>query len=472
MAGKDWNDLGQDINRIIQDAVDKSDFSRLNDSIQGILSQTFCGSQKQNSGSGWEFDLSGSKSEHSQTGSRPQQKQTSGGSGNAAESRQEAGASGNRAKQPKAPERENGTSQQNVSHAGSGSRPQRQQQSQTQGYAYREPVTYGNTAGSYSKKWKKAPYFAGNGKKYGASAGLLSGGISLMVVSCVPLAMLIIKAFMGHSSGMAMFISFMVCLAAGIVMTAAGGHRFRMAGRFNRYIRILNGRHYADIKILAEYSQATEKDILKDIKKMIKKGWFTQGHLDENETCLMVSNEAYRQYLNTVKNMQIQQQEREARARAEKARKDRLTPEAAAMLDRGREYIVRIRKSNDAIPGEEISAKIKRIELLVARILQQAEAHPETISDLRRLMDYYLPTTVKLLDAYEELDSQPVQGENITSSKKEIEKTLDTLNQAFEKLLDDMFRDRAWDVSADISVLETMLAQEGLTENDFGRINV
>ncbi len=467
MAGKDWNDLGQDINRIIQDAVDKSDFSRLNDSIQGILSQTFCGSQKRNSGSGWEFDLSGSKSEYSQTGSRSQQKQTSGGSGNAAQSRQEAGSSGSRVKQTEAPEGGNGASQQTAAGAGNGSRPQREQ-----GHAYREPVTYGNTAGGYNKKWKKAPYFAGNGKKYGASAGLLSGGISLMVVSCVPLVMLIVKAFMGRSSGMAMFISFMVCLAAGIVMTAAGGHRFRMAGRFNRYIRILNGRHYADIKILAEYSQTTEKDVLKDIKKMIRKGWFTQGHLDENETCLMVSNEAYRQYLNTVKNMQIQQQEREARARAEKARKDRLTPEAAAMLDRGREYIVRIRKSNDAIPGEEISAKIKRIEILVARILQQAEAHPETIGDLRRLMDYYLPTTVKLLDAYEELDSQPVQGDNIASSKKEIENTLDTLNQAFEKLLDDMFRDRAWDVSADISVLETMLAQEGLTENDFGKINV
>ena len=60
-----------------------------------------------------------------------------------------------------------------------------------------------------------------------------------------------------------------------------------------------------------------------------------------------------------------------------------------------------------------------------------------------------------------------MQGENILSSKKEIEDTLDTLNMAFEKLLDDLFQDTAWDVSSDISVLKTMLAQEGLTENDF-----
>ena len=82
-------------------------------------------------------------------------------------------------------------------------------------------------------------------------------------------------------------------------------------------------------------------------------------------------------------------------------------------------------------------------------------------------MDYYLPTTMKLLEAYEELDTQPVQGENILSSKREIEKTLDTLNQAFERLLDDMFQDTAWDVSSDISVLNSMLAQEGLKGKDF-----
>lgn len=67
--------------------------------------------------------------------------------------------------------------------------------------------------------------------------------------------------------------------------------------------------------------------------------------------------------------------------------------------------------------------------------------------------------------AYQDLDAQPVQGENIISSKKEIEKTLDTLNRAFEKLLDDLFQETAWDVSTDISVLHTMLAQEGLTED-------
>lgn len=83
--------------------------------------------------------------------------------------------------------------------------------------------------------------------------------------------------------------------------------------------------------------------------------------------------------------------------------------------------------------------------------------------------EYYLPTTVKLLEAYAELSAQPVQGENIKNSQKEIEATLDTLNEAFERLFDSLFQDTMWDVSTDISVLKTILAQEGLSKDGLTR---
>ena len=82
-------------------------------------------------------------------------------------------------------------------------------------------------------------------------------------------------------------------------------------------------------------------------------------------------------------------------------------------------------------------------------------------------MGYYLPTTLKLVNAYREMDAEPIQGENIRSAKHEIEETLDTINYAFENLLDSFYQDKAMDISTDITVLETMLAQEGLTEKDF-----
>ena len=104
------------------------------------------------------------------------------------------------------------------------------------------------------------------------------------------------------------------------------------------------------------------------------------------------------------------------------------------------------------------------------KIFNRVEQHPELVEDLGKFMDYYLPTTVKLLKAYEELDAQEVQGENITGSKREIEQTLDTIEQAFENLLDSFFEKAAWDISSDISVLHNMFAQEGLTGNDFEKM--
>ena len=227
-----------------------------------------------------------------------------------------------------------------------------------------------------------------------------------------------------------------------------------------------------DVKELAQKTGRSAKAVAKDLRKMIKKGWFRQGHLDEQGTCLMVSDDAYRQYTGLMDRMRREKEEKEAaesraKAAADKARRDyeKLSPEVQKIVDAGDEYVRKIREANDAIPGEAISAKISRMEMLVDRIFDRVEENPDSISDIRRLMEYYLPTTIKLLDAYEDLDAQPVQGENIISAKNEIEKTLDTLNTAFEKLLDDLFQDTAWDLSSDISVLNTMLAQEGLTED-------
>lgn len=178
----------------------------------------------------------------------------------------------------------------------------------------------------------------------------------------------------------------------------------------------------------------------------------------------MVSNNAYKQYMETLQNMKIRK-EQEIREAAE-AEKRGLSPEAKGVIDAGREYIRQIRESNDAIPGVEVSDKMYKMESLVKKIFDQAEAYPENIPDLRKLMDYYLPMTIKLLKAYEELDGQSLDIDNVAKTKKEIEDTIDTLNIAFENLLDDLFRDKAWDISSDISVLNTMLAQEGLTEKN------
>ena len=276
--------------------------------------------------------------------------------------------------------------------------------------------------------------------------------------------------------------------AAGGVLLGNGCSNLAGLKRRSKYIRALGDHTYCDFRNLSLAVGKPVKFVKRDIKKMIDKGWFLQGHVDTQETCLITSNETYDQYVSTQKQLEERKRQDEERASHEaelqkqadaKARKEaeakereraEISPEVQLVLDKGNDFLEKIRRSNDAIPGEEISRKISRMELIVQKIFERAKAHPEIIPDLNRLMDYYLPMTVKLLNAYEDMDSQPIQGENIASSKKEIEDTIDTLNVAFEKLLDSVFEDTAIDVSSDISVLNTVLAQEGLTEDELTRM--
>jgi hypothetical protein len=141
--------------------------------------------------------------------------------------------------------------------------------------------------------------------------------------------------------------------------------------------------------------------------------------------------------------------------------------ELRTAIENGRSYIRQIKEANDAIPGEAISKKLFYLEALLDKIFNYVEQHPNQLPQIQKFMNYYLPTTLKLVNAYKDFDKESVQGENITSAKKEIDLTLDTINQAFEKLYDSFFMNAAMDISTDISVLETLLAQEGLTQKDF-----
>lgn len=265
-------------------------------------------------------------------------------------------------------------------------------------------------------------------------------------------------------------------LAAGAVIgggfLAAGVSRLGSLNRFQRYQQILGDHTYSNFEQLSIAVDKPVDFVKKDIKKMIARGWFRQGHIDNQETCLITSNETYRQYTVTQNALeQRTQEEQKKQAEADRLRQN-TAPEVQEILDKGNDYLKKLGECNDAIPGEMISAKISRMELIVKRILERAQEHPEIVPDLKKMMSYYLPITVKLLNAYADMDKQPVQGENIQNSKKEIEESLDTLNLAFEKLLDSIFEDTAMDVSSDISVLHTLLAQEGLTEDDFNRMKM
>ena len=299
----------------------------------------------------------------------------------------------------------------------------------------------------------------------------ISGGI---LASGMGLGTLVLSIFgaVGHMSSLVLGGTCFLAVGAlsGVGLLAGGLKKLGKLERFQKYLGTLGNHTYCNFAQLSAAVGKPVKFVKKDIKKMIDDGWFRQGHIDEQETCLITSNETYQQYTQTIKALEDKKQEEERIQAEQKKNRENISPEVQEVLEKGNEFLDKIHKSNDAIPGVEISAKISRMELIVEKIFERAEKHPEIIPDLKKMMNYYLPMTVKLLDAYEEMDQMPVQGENIQSSKKEIEDTLDTLNQAFEKLLDSVFQDTAWDVSSDISVLHTLLAQEGLTDDDFAKM--
>lgn len=281
-------------------------------------------------------------------------------------------------------------------------------------------------------------------------------------------------------------------LIAGGWMADKGRKILGMVKRYKKYVGFLRDKEYCELQDLEYASSVPYKKLEKDLNKMIQKGWFLQGHIDRQQTSLIVTEQAYAQYVEAQREFrrrELEEKRKEKERNAfskdgsdyEKLRADaefedgsdsgsgkkaelvhEVPEEVRAVIAEGRGYLKQIKESNDAIPGEEISAKISRLELVTDRIFNRVEQHPDLVEELRRFMKYYLPMTVKLLKAYEELDRQEVQGSNILKSKGEIEDTLDTINRAFENLLDSFFEDTAVDISSDISVMQTLMAQEGL----------
>lgn len=141
-------------------------------------------------------------------------------------------------------------------------------------------------------------------------------------------------------------------------------------------------------------------------------------------------------------------------------------PEVDKIIDEGYEYLRQLRTANDHIEDAVMSDRISRMEAASADIFAYIAEHPEKAAQIRRFMNYYLPTTLKLLTSYDKLSRQRVKGENIQKTMFDIEGMMETIASAFEKQLDGLFSEDAMDIAADISVMESILKQEGLSGDE------
>lgn len=240
-------------------------------------------------------------------------------------------------------------------------------------------------------------------------------------------------------------------VAGGAAMLCSGISMSRSLKRYSKYLAVMGDRDAVKVEELARTLGYPSRRVEKDLGKMIDKGYFGgKAYLHAELGYLLRSPDGAGELLR----QQAQQKPAEP-------------PEETETGYSG--ILWNIRRANDRIADPVLSAKIDRIEELTGRIFQAVDADPKKRERIDTFLNYYLPTTQKLLDSYAQFEQAGVEGENLRQAKQRIETTMDTIVGGFEHQLDELYRSDALDVDSDIRVLETMLRWEtASTARDFG----
>lgn len=249
--------------------------------------------------------------------------------------------------------------------------------------------------------------------------------------------------------------------AAGFVLERWGKLAKNRALRYKKYLRELGNNTVVTIDDLCSCAAVEPETVIKDLTYFIKKDYFKEARLVENNSIFILDKKTYEVYKNNYKDVYLGNKNEE---NLEEGKVD-------SALEIGKSYITEIAAYLPRLP-ENIQTDVTKLLSIVREIFKQIKKDPERIEELSKFMDYYLPTTVSLLKRYNEFSESEVVTESQKNSMKEIEKTISTIDEAFLKLLNEIYGNVAMDINSDITVLTTMLKQEGLLDNDFkGEIN-
>lgn len=161
-----------------------------------------------------------------------------------------------------------------------------------------------------------------------------------------------------------------------------------------------------------------------------------------------------------------EQPRREEPKQKEEKRESTGDPELDKLIQERDRAVSEMRRLNDSIEDETISAQIDHLEEVTRKIIGEVVKQPKKLPQIRRFLNYFLPATLKILNAYDRMDAAGIAGDNISATKSKVENMMGTIVQAFDKQLDSLFGAEAMDISTDITVMENLLAQEGLSGKD------
>ena len=239
-------------------------------------------------------------------------------------------------------------------------------------------------------------------------------------------------------------------------MTACGAARMkagRQMGQFADYADSVDYHKGLPVSMLADLTHQTKKKALKKLRSYIHKGWLNAWLDDETET-LYLTAEDYRAA-----------KEKATAAAAQPQPEKAETGDAPLNLDTARRFAAVLEKEQQLMQDAQAREELTAMHKTTTAICDWLEAHPESQPKTRRFAEYYIPTTLKLLHTYNDVQGQ--QGENAATIRRDIAGILHTLNQAYENLYNNLLSDVAMDISSEIAALQGMLANDGLTGREF-----
>ena len=241
-------------------------------------------------------------------------------------------------------------------------------------------------------------------------------------------------------------------------MIAAGASRLSASKKLRLLADAAEGEDYKNglpVEMLADLTHQKKAKTLKKLRRYIQKDWLA-AWLDEKTEKLYLTVEDYRAAQETAAAPQAQPQPEPAPEQRE---------ETPLNLETARRFVQVLEKEQQLMQDPQAREELEQMQRTAAAICDWLEAHPESLPKARRFAEYYIPTTLKLLYTYNDVQGQ--QGENAENIRRDIAGILHTLNQAFDNLYDNLLSDVAMDVSSEIAALQGMLANDGLTGRDF-----
>lgn len=234
--------------------------------------------------------------------------------------------------------------------------------------------------------------------------------------------------------------------------------------RFYEYRGVLGGGTICSVGELAEKINRKPAFVISDLKKMINRKWFLEGKLDEQTNYLVTDLDTWDRYMKIRGDVvRLLERQAEEAAKTHDARASDFLARSDGFLAQLQDF--RIKNMNASIvPG------VKRLVDVIFRVRRQAMDHPEKALNLKSLLERYLPTVIQLLESYKTMKEQSAANSEVRDTVQTITQTVDTVNAALEKLLENEMKNRVMDASADISVLKTMMHQDGLTEDELAKM--